>query len=116
MPQLPDNPFASEETLTKILISNANRVAKLISLNAPHSVVCQDAALLFKRMLVKYGPEMGTKLGQILTGPVRNWHGLCAECGQDLENKAESFCIKCRLQEEMKQVEWEDQHPECEGD
>ena len=81
------------------LINSAERLDKLLKLDAPENIVAIEIALILHKAYALFGKEMADAHGRWLTEQARMWAGLCTQCGKRIEgipiHTMDSCCKAC---------------------
>jgi hypothetical protein len=83
------------EFCREVLLHRSDRFARLVRLNAPHTVLAGDAVLLLKAVAMIAPKEIGAALGELLLHSARIGLGRCSCCGDPMPHVFERFCQSC---------------------
>ena len=84
-----------EKQNRRMLINRAERLAKLVELNAPDSVLANEFTLLMKSGLLVLGEGIFDGLTTILIEQARLSRALCRTCDNRLDNSNGKWCPFC---------------------
>ena len=85
------------------LRQSAERLVRLLELQAPETIVANEVALLLRQGLCSL-PDLGDFLGRWMTGRARVQGGLCVQCGErDVATPERELCVQCAAQEDAEQ-------------
>lgn len=77
---------------------SAERLVKLIDLNAPDVIIANEVSILFKKAL-GLNSKMAEIFAEDIARPARAWAGRCYSCGGEIEglhsHVSDSCCKAC---------------------
>lgn len=90
----------STENRDRMVSSIPNSIHRLLAFHERQfpEYFARELALLLRKSLVLYPQETGKAIGEMLGGGLRNWHGICAECGGNIPRESRwknSLCPAC---------------------
>lgn len=91
-----------DEEVRKSLQRVVDRLQKLLELNAPDIILCNEVMTLLRRCFCLPDNVMGRAFGESLAKNMLFWQGLCIKCRDPLPSCSnDPLCLACSAKEQQ---------------
>lgn len=96
------------------LLRWAERLVRLLNMNAPDPIVAQAVSCLYNRALAVMGKCLLHYDNARAIADARQRHGFCNECDGNIlpQNTHPAICAKCKVKEQVEWLKYHMDHPD----